>query len=78
MISPEFAVHLAKWSVVPEPTIHGMRGTGILTRYAQGYDLDQIANDVGMSRQMVEHYMRFKDPMQVAAGGRARLRPIED
>jgi len=27
---------------------------------------------------MVEHYMRFKDQMQVAAGGRARLRLIED
>jgi hypothetical protein len=70
------------WDIDPEdaknPTVHGLRGTGILTRYAQGYDVDQIANDIGMSRQMVEHYMRFKDQMQVAAGGRARLRLIED
>jgi integrase len=70
------------WDIDPEdaknPTIHGLRGTGILTRYAQGYDVDQIANDVGMSRQMVEHYMRFKDQMQVAAAGRRRLQLVED
>src|SRR5262245_11981059 len=70
------------WDIDPEdaknPTIHGLRGTGILTRYAQGYDVDQIANDVGMSRKMVEHYMRFKDQMQVAAAGRRRLQLVED
>jgi len=70
------------WDIDPEdaknPTIHGLRGTGILTRYAQGYDVDQIANHVGMSRQTVEHYMRFKDQMQVAAAGRRRLQLVED
>ena len=70
------------WDIDPEdaknPTIHGLRGTGILTRYAQGYDVDQIANDVGMSRQMVEHHMRFKDQMQVAAAGRGRLQLVQD
>jgi hypothetical protein len=46
------------------PTIHGLRGTGILLRYSLGYEVDQIANDVGMSRQMVERYMRFRDQME--------------
>jgi hypothetical protein len=50
-----------------------LRGTGILKRRAQGNDVDQISNDVGMSRQMVERYMRFKDQMEVAAAGRLRL-----
>jgi hypothetical protein len=36
-------------------------GTGVLTRWAELYDVDQISNDIGMSRQMVDHYMRFKD-----------------
>jgi predicted transcriptional regulator len=29
--------------------------TGILARAEQGYEVDQIANDIGMSRQNVEH-----------------------
>jgi hypothetical protein len=58
------------------PTIHGLRGAGILIRRAAGHDIDQIANDIGMSRQMVERYMRFRDQMEVAAGGQARLRVI--
>jgi hypothetical protein len=29
-----------------------------------------------MSRQNVEHYMRFKDQMQVAAKGQKRLRLV--
>jgi hypothetical protein len=69
-----------EWDIQPEdatnPTIHGLRGTGILHRFAQGYDTDQIANDIGMSRQMVERYMRFRDQVQVASGGRARLKLI--
>ena len=66
------------WEIDPEdytqPTIHGLRGTGILVRFAAGYDVEQISNDIGMSRQMVTHYMRFKDQMEVAAQGRARLK----
>jgi hypothetical protein len=63
------------------PTIHGLRGTGILARaeqgYAeQGYEVDQIANDIGMSRQNIEHYMRFKDQMKVGADGQKRLRVV--
>ena len=58
------------------PTIHGLRGTDILARAEQGYEVDQIANDIGMSRQNVEHYMRFKDQMQVAAQGQKRLRLV--
>jgi hypothetical protein len=58
------------------PTIHGLRGTGILIRRAAGHDIDQISNDIGMSRQMVERYMRFRDQMEVAAAGQARLKVV--
>jgi hypothetical protein len=66
------------WDVddADHPTIHGLRGTGILTRAEQGYEVDQIANDIGMSRQNVEHYMRFKDQMKVGADGQKRLRLV--
>jgi len=68
------------WDITPEdaanPTIHGLRGTGILARAEVGYDVDQIANDIGMSRQMVEHYMRFRDQMKVGADGQRRLRIV--
>jgi hypothetical protein len=40
------------------------------------YDTDQISNDIGMSRQMVAHYMRFKDQMGIVADGRKHLKPI--
>jgi integrase len=74
-------VHKYEWDISPEeydaPTIHGMRGTGILVRYAAGHSVDQIANDIGMSRPRVEQYMRFKDQMEVAAAGPARLRLVE-
>jgi hypothetical protein len=70
-----------EWEIDPDeargPTIHGLRGSGILLRHAVGYDTDQIANDVGMSRPMVEHYMRFKDQMEIATTGRERLRLID-
>ena len=69
-----------EWEIDPAeanyPTIHGLRGTGILLRRAAGHDVDQIANDIGMSRQMVERYMRFRDQMEVAAMGQARLKLI--
>lgn len=69
------------WDIKPEdatnPTIHGLRGTGILARFEVGYEVDQIGNDIGMSRQMVQHYMRFRDQMQVGAGGQARLMLVE-
>jgi hypothetical protein len=51
-------------------------GTGILARAEQGYEVDQIANDIGMSRQNVEHYMRFRDQMKAAADGQKRLRLV--
>jgi uncharacterized protein (DUF433 family) len=54
-----------EWKIDPAdggyPTIHGLRSTGILIRRAAGHHVDQIANDIGMSRQMVERYMRFRD-----------------
>jgi hypothetical protein len=58
------------------PTIHGLRGTGILARGEQGYEVDQIANDIGKSRQNVAHYMRFRDQMKVAEDGRKRLQIV--
>jgi hypothetical protein len=68
------------WDIDPDdadhPTIHGLRGTGILARAEQGYDVDQIANDIGMTRQNVAHYMRFRDQMKVAADGRKRLQIV--
>jgi hypothetical protein len=63
---------------IKSPTIHGLRGTGILLRRSEGFDVDQISNDVGMSRQMVEHYMRFRDQMGVAAGGQNRFRLVKE
>jgi hypothetical protein len=69
-----------EWDIDPDdadhPTIHGLRGTGILARAERGYEVDQIANDIGMSRQNVEHYMRFKDQMKVGTDGLNRLRLI--
>jgi hypothetical protein len=61
---------------VKGPTIHGLRGTGVLLRWSEGYGVDQISNDIGMSRQMVEHYMRFKDQMGVATDGQRRLQLV--
>ena len=70
-----------EWDIDPAeatyPTIHGLRGAGILIRRAPDHDVDQIANDIGMSRQMVERYMRFRDQMQVAAAGQARLKVVK-
>jgi hypothetical protein len=69
-----------EWEIDPDdaksPTIHGLRGTGVLTHWAEGYDVDQISNGIGMSRQMVDHYMRFKDQMGLAADGRKRLKLV--
>jgi len=53
-------------------------GTGILAHAEQGYEVDQIANDIGMSRQNVEHYMRFRDQMKVGADGQERLRLVNN
>src|SRR6266700_2915886 len=61
------------WDIDPDdadhPTIHGLRGMGLLARVERGYEVDQIANDIGMSRQNVERYMRFRDQMKVSADG---------
>jgi hypothetical protein len=70
------------WEIDPldstHPTIHGLRGTGILERRKLGYDVEQIANDIGMSHQMVEHYMRFKDQVEVGKAGQARLKLVSE
>jgi hypothetical protein len=47
-----------------------------LLRRSAGFSNEQISNDVGMSLQMVEHYMRFRDQMDIAEKG-ARLRVVE-
>ena len=66
-----------RWDIDPDdadhPTIHGLRGTGILAPAEQGYETDQIANDIGMSRQNVDHYMRFRDQVKTAEAGQKRL-----
>lgn len=71
-----------EWDIDPDdadhPTIHGLRGTGILARAEDGYDVDQIANDIGMSSQNVQHYMRFRDQMKIGADGQKRLRLVKD
>jgi integrase len=70
------------WDIDPKdkdhPTPHGLRGTGILARAEAGYHTDQIANDIGMTRQNVDHYMRFRDQMKVAVDGKKRLRLVTD
>ena len=69
-----------EWDIDPDdadhPTIHGLRGTGILARAEQGYEVDQIANDIRRSRQNVDHYMRFCDRMKVGADGQKPLRLV--
>ena len=66
-----------EWDIEPDdadhPTIHGLRGSGILAHAEQGYEVDQIANDIGMSHQNVDHYMHFRDQMKVGADGQKRL-----
>jgi hypothetical protein len=54
-------------------TIRRLRGTGISARAEQGCDLDHIANDIGMSRQNVDHYMCFRDRMKVGADSQKRF-----
>lgn len=63
-----------EWDVDPEdvtqPTIHGLRGTGFLKRHAAGYTSEQIANDCGAHRKTVEHYMRFRDQVEISEANR--------
>jgi hypothetical protein len=47
-----------------------------LARAEQGYEVDQFANDIGISRQNVDHYMRFRHQMKVGADGQKRLRLV--
>jgi predicted transcriptional regulator len=64
----------------PDPYVRNsrirLRGTGILARAEQGYETDQIANDIGMSRQNVDHYMRFRDQVKTADAGQRRLKLV--
>ena len=47
--------------------------TGILSRAEQGYEVDQIASDIGHVAIERRTRMRFGDPMKVGAGGQNRL-----
>jgi hypothetical protein len=42
----------------------------------KGFEVDQIANDIAMSCQNVEHHMRFRNQMKVADQGRKRLQVV--
>lgn len=68
------------WEIDPEdvraPTLHGLRGTAVVLRLTRGESVDQISNDIGMSRQMVARYARFRDQVEVAEAGQARLRLV--
>ncbi|KLK91372.1 hypothetical protein AA309_19925 [Microvirga vignae] len=69
------------WEIDPEdvrgPTLHGLRGTAVLTRRRAGYTAQAIANDIGMSLPMVERYTRFIDQMDVAEANRRRFEIVE-
>jgi hypothetical protein len=49
------------------PMIHGLRGKGVRVRWSDGFEVNQIANEVGMSRQTVECDMCCKDQIGIAA-----------
>lgn len=51
---------------VLRPTIHGLRSTAVVTRRLAGYKDEDIANDIGMSLQMVRRYSRFIDQRAAA------------
>lgn len=48
------------------PTLHGLRGSAVVIRRMAGATHQQIANDIGMSIQMVSHYTRFMDQKAAA------------
>jgi hypothetical protein len=71
-----------EWDIDPEeawyPTIHGLRGAGIHLHRADGHDVDQISNDIGMPRLMVDRYMRFRDQMQTGLSRQGKLKVVRD
>ncbi|PXW61581.1 hypothetical protein C7450_10398 [Chelatococcus asaccharovorans] len=70
-----------QWDIDPEdvrgPTIHGLRGAGVLVRLKAGYDADAVSNDIGMSLPMVQRYTRFRDQIDIAESARARMKVVE-
>lgn len=48
------------------PALHGLRGSAVVVRRMAGAAHQQIANDIGMSIQMVMHYSRFMDQKAAA------------
>ena len=41
-----------------------------------GYQVEQIANDIGMSPLNLHRDMRFRDPMKATSDGQKRPRPV--
>lgn len=70
------------WEIEAEeargPTLHGLRGTAVVIRRHKGYEAQAIANDIGMSVQMVMHYTRFMDQMGAAEANRRRFEVLEN
>jgi hypothetical protein len=66
-----------EWEIDPEEALrsHHPRAArhGSLARFAQGYDVEQIANDTGASRQAVEQYMRSATRWRSRPAARLRL-----
>jgi integrase len=56
-----------------QPALHGLRGSAVVIRRMAGAAHQQIANDIGMSPQMVMHYSRFMDQKAAAESNIALL-----
>jgi hypothetical protein len=41
-----------------------------------GYQVEQIANDIGMSTRNLHRDMRFRDPIKATSDGQKRPRPV--
>jgi hypothetical protein len=53
-------------------TIHGLRATAVADRRAAGTEDGAIADEIGMSVQMVSRYSRFADKAASARASRDR------
>jgi integrase len=60
---------------IKQPALHGLRGSAVVIRRMAGAAHQQIANDIGMSLQMVMHYSRFMDQK---AAAEANIMILED
>lgn len=60
-----------------QPPLHGLRGSAVVLRRYAGANHQQIANDIGMSIQMVMHYSRFMDQKEAAESNIVLLEEAE-